>query len=307
MGSVSKYYAHGKLLIMGEYAVLDGALALASPTKRGQWLEVEPFSSSILYWISKDEHGDVWFDAEFSNELKILRTSNDEIANKLKSILEECKSLNPSFVKKIAGSKVTTILEFNRNWGLGSSSTLLHLIGQWAEVNPYLLLEKTFGGSGYDLACADTNSPILYQIIDEQPQINSVVFSPGFTDKLFFIYLGKKQVSSNEITKYSELEFDRKELSKEVSDLTLKVVNAKSIIEFTEALKKHEELLSVALKRPTVHSQYFPTINGTIKSLGAWGGDFVLFVGEETELEKFRELGYSTILNWNEMLIPTLS
>ena len=34
------YYSNGKLLITGEYAVLDGALSLALPTKFGQELNV---------------------------------------------------------------------------------------------------------------------------------------------------------------------------------------------------------------------------------------------------------------------------
>ena len=34
------YYSHGKLLISCEYAVLDGAKALALPTKLGQRLDV---------------------------------------------------------------------------------------------------------------------------------------------------------------------------------------------------------------------------------------------------------------------------
>ena len=35
------FYSNGKLLITGEYLVLDGAKALALPTKYGQYLTVE--------------------------------------------------------------------------------------------------------------------------------------------------------------------------------------------------------------------------------------------------------------------------
>jgi mevalonate kinase len=38
------FYSHGKLLISSEYAVLDGAQALALPTKFGQTLKVESTS-----------------------------------------------------------------------------------------------------------------------------------------------------------------------------------------------------------------------------------------------------------------------
>ena len=34
------FYSNGKLLLTGEYVVLDGATALAIPTKYGQYLEI---------------------------------------------------------------------------------------------------------------------------------------------------------------------------------------------------------------------------------------------------------------------------
>ncbi|MEM0993828.1 MAG: GHMP kinase, partial [Bacteroidota bacterium] len=40
MAQPTSYYAHGKLLLTGEYAVLDGAVALAVPSKLGQRLDI---------------------------------------------------------------------------------------------------------------------------------------------------------------------------------------------------------------------------------------------------------------------------
>ena len=59
------FYSHGKLLISAEYAVLDGALALALPTKFGQSLEVESTSDNTIHWKSISNSGNVWFEAEF--------------------------------------------------------------------------------------------------------------------------------------------------------------------------------------------------------------------------------------------------
>ena len=56
-----KFYSHGKLLISGEYAVLDGALALAVPTRFGQHMSVRENNSGILSWTSLDENGNAWF------------------------------------------------------------------------------------------------------------------------------------------------------------------------------------------------------------------------------------------------------
>ncbi|PIZ07449.1 MAG: GHMP kinase, partial [Flavobacteriaceae bacterium CG_4_10_14_0_8_um_filter_34_31] len=44
------FYGNGKLLLTSEYLVLDGAKALAIPTKYGQYLEVEKLSEKVLLW-----------------------------------------------------------------------------------------------------------------------------------------------------------------------------------------------------------------------------------------------------------------
>lgn len=302
MPKKQKYYAHGKLLITGEYAVLDGALALAIPTKLGQWLEIENTANSQnLVWESKDENGAVWFDAEFTPILELVSSSSTEIAHKLLEILEFCIRENPAFLKRVQGKKATTILEFNRHWGLGSSSTLLDLIGQWSGVNPYKMLQKTFAGSGYDLACAYAKSPILYQIKNGQPKVKEVFFNPVWKEKMHFVYLGKKKVSKGEVSKFSELKMDREELVNQVSELTQKAWKANTQTEFENALQAHEDLLSSILGYPTIKSQYFEFIHGTFKSLGAWGGDFVLFIGDDSEVEKIKGLGFDTVFNWDEL------
>ena len=37
---MKEFHANGKLLLTGEYAVLDGAKAIGLPTKRGQSLQI---------------------------------------------------------------------------------------------------------------------------------------------------------------------------------------------------------------------------------------------------------------------------
>jgi mevalonate kinase len=48
------FYSNGKLLITGEYLVLDGAKAFALPTKFGQSLIIEEGSNKAIQWISYD-------------------------------------------------------------------------------------------------------------------------------------------------------------------------------------------------------------------------------------------------------------
>lgn len=54
MGKRLKYYSHEKLLKSGEYAVLKGALALALPTRQGQWLFIEegPVNGELHYSLT---------------------------------------------------------------------------------------------------------------------------------------------------------------------------------------------------------------------------------------------------------------
>ena len=49
----TNYYSNGKLLITGEYAVLNGALSLALPSSLGQKLIVQP-SQNAFSWEAFD-------------------------------------------------------------------------------------------------------------------------------------------------------------------------------------------------------------------------------------------------------------
>ena len=71
------FYSHGKLLISAEYAVLDGALALALPTKFGQSLKVEPTHKNTIHWKSISNEGVVWFEAEFTIDVDLKVSTTD--------------------------------------------------------------------------------------------------------------------------------------------------------------------------------------------------------------------------------------
>ena len=92
-------YSNGKLLLTGEYVVLDGAMALALPTKKGQSLEVIHNNSSTLVWTSVLEDGSIWFTVTLAlPTLKVIEGSDNEITQKLVEILKEVQSLNSSFL-----------------------------------------------------------------------------------------------------------------------------------------------------------------------------------------------------------------
>ncbi|GMN07023.1 GYDIA family GHMP kinase [Croceitalea sp. MTPC5] len=299
-----QFYSNGKLLLTGEYAVLDGGLSLAVPTKYGQYLNVDPKTSDDINWKSINSDGSLWFEASFdSKSLKAIQTTDENVAATLSNILRKAQKLNPGFLENTEGYDVTTTLTFDRNWGLGSSSTLINNIADWASVDPYRLLRYTFGGSGYDLACAKYDHPISYQLIQGRPIVKKVDFNPEFKTFLYFVYLNKKQNSREAIANYKNQNVEKSVLLKKISDITEGIVRTKSYADFQELLQIHEEVLSSALKIKTVQSQLFSDFDGVIKSLGGWGGDFVLASGNEKTPDYFKSRGFKTIIPYQEMVL----
>ena len=161
----NNFYSNGKLLITGEYLILDGAKGLALPTIFGQDLVVKKINSPNLIWESFDKNNATWFKNTYRLPSLSIDNSNKETETSivLQKILKEAQRLNPEFLNTNTGFQVKTNLTFPRNWGLGSSSTLINNIAQWAKINAFDLLNNSFGGSGYDIACSQNNTPILYQ------------------------------------------------------------------------------------------------------------------------------------------------
>lgn len=299
--------ASGKLLLTGEYFVLDGAVALAVPVRFGQTLQVEEGNEpGILFWNSADEDGQMWFKGSFETKtLGILTQSDAGIAETLQSILLACRRQNPAFLTSSAGVEVFTHNDFPRAWGLGTSSTLIAALGRWAEVDPYQVLFDTLGGSGYDIACAYAEGPLLYQLKKTQPAVQPVDFQPPFAENIFFVYLGKKQNSREGILRYRQRAGALKPVIAEIDHLTERFLSATTLNDFEQVIQEHESVVSRALDLPTVKSQFFADYQGAVKSLGAWGGDFVMATSRLPEIETrayFRERGFETVLTWAEMM-----
>ncbi len=273
------FYSNGKLLLSGEYLVLHGAKALAIPLKLGQDLKVESQTktkSQIIHWKSY-ENNLLWFEMQIAiSNFAIQNTSDIPIAKKLITILQSAKALNPQFLSTQQNVAVQTNLAFNKEWGLGSSSTLINNIAKWANVNPYQLLDLTFGGSGYDIACANADHAIFYTKLGDKQQIKESHFNPKFKDNLFFVYLGKKQNTSAGISHFNKMAKPSSVLITEISEITSRMAVARTLDEFNHCLIKHESMLSSVLKINPVKHKYFSDFNGELKSLGAWGGDFIL-------------------------------
>jgi mevalonate kinase len=300
------FYSNGKLLITGEYLVLDGAKGFALPTKFGQNLIIEETEGQIINWKSFDSDGSIWFEDTILFSSIITKEHFEDaknIKNTLIEILFEAFRMNPDLITKSKGYNIRTELTFPKFWGLGTSSTLINNIAQWLEIDAFELLKRSFGGSGYDIACAQNCSPILYQLVNEKPIVEKVNFDPDFTDKIYFVYLNKKQNSKAAIASYYGKEGNIQNALETINSITKTVFEAKTLKEFGVALQNHEIELSNILELPTVKEALFPDFDGVIKSLGAWGGDFVMSISKENPTEYFRERGFEIVIPYSEMIL----
>ena len=304
----NQYYSNGKLLISGEYLVLQGAKALAVPLKFGQDLIVRSkpaYKNAKIFW--KSYVGEtLWFEMSVSLEnFSIHFTSDILIANRLLKLIKNALVLNPSFLNTEEAYFVSTNLNFDKDWGWGSSSTLVNNIASWARVNPYVPLKTTFDGSGYDIACANAEGPLFYQLSEDDTLIESVTFWPTFKENIYFLYLGKKQSSNASVKAFKELGHKSTKTIQQISDLSEEFTKADNLVDFQKLLIEHEQILSGVLKKKRIKEELFPDFNGEVKSLGAWGGDFVMIASDitmEAVNNYFEEKGLKTLFTFAEII-----
>lgn len=299
------FYSNGKLLLTGEYVVLDGAQALAVPTRFGQNFTVKQGVAQELKWTSFDSDKTIWFQdiLTFSEIInKSVSEKNDSVKNTLIEILHQAIIQNPTILDE-QGFEIETHLTFPRNWGLGTSSTLINNIAKWFQIDAFELLAKSFGGSGYDIACAQTNSPIIYQLENEIPNFKTVSFNPTFKDHIYFVYLNQKKSSKSAITTYLTQRHKSPSICSKINTITQEIVQCSTLDTFAQLLIYHEILMSEVLETTTIKEQLFPDFEGVIKSLGAWGGDFIMVLSKENPKQYFIEKGYTVVLNYDEVIL----
>ncbi len=304
-------YAHGKLLLTAEYLVLDGAAALALPCKYGQSMQVVSTSGAgrIAECESLNDFGQIWFKGRFDlDHLSVLSSSDAAIAERFLSILEYIVEQNESVFPVDTHFSFTHQIDFSRAWGLGTSSTLIYNMATWAGVDAYDLLDNTFGGSGYDIACAGAKGPVRYRRNSAAPKYVEVDFKPPFSEHIYFVYLGKKQNSREGIKNYRALDNEAKKphAVAEVEELNDNILAAKKLSDFEESIREHEGIISNIIGMPKVKDLYFSDLDGAAKSLGAWGGDFVLltYLGEFETLKKYcQSKGFEIVIPYKKMIL----
>lgn len=292
--------ANGKFLITGEYVVLRGTEALAVPLRFGQSVLLIPNDGDTIYWEGFAPAGK-WFETALQAEnLQVLMGADAQKSERLVNILSEIRKQAPDFLKN--GWWVRTDLDFDPAFGMGSSSTLLSLLCNAAGVDAFPVLKSTFGGSGYDLACAFATNPIIYTLSGNEPSTKDVELPSNITDHILFVYSGNKMVSSGEVKKFSSLNIPDAVIES-FSELTRDAASAVDSKVFAEIMQTHEHKMGEILEQPVLQLK-FPGFNGVVKSMGAWGGDFFMAVAEDVQEAKeyFSTKGFAPTYTYDEII-----
>lgn len=299
---MNRIFSPGKLMLTSEYVAVDGALVLAVPTKLGQefFFTEENDEKSLIYWNAFHQD-QLWLETVIDYKTWTISKTNDQKASEfILKVLKNVQDLSDIKFKTNKSYHLKTNLQFPSDFGLGSSSTLMSNLGEWAEIDPFVLNEISLGGSGYDVAVAKEKSPILYSRFPERVY-EKVDFDPIFKDELIFIHLNQKQDTREGISHYKS-KLTSTELINEYSELTRLIVKCQTLEEFSQLMSIHEQKLSNFLGIATVKEKYFQNCPSFVKSLGAWGGDFVLTSKFGDYQAYFKKQGFAKIFSWSDLI-----
>ncbi len=301
-----QYYSHGKLMISGEYLVLLGSVAFAIPVRFGQsMLTQKSGADGLIYWKTKVQ-GKAWFEAEFTTaDFIITRCNQEQPAGFVSNLLIAARQLKPDFLHGNTGHMVECSVDFDMQWGLGSSSSLISNVAYWANIDPLELHAKISKGSGYDVACARSTKPVLFEPGAGKPNVSLVDFRPSFSKHIYFIYLGKKKDSQADVEIFMREKSNYPQEIEQISKISRQMAICDNYHAFGELMREHEEIMSAVLQKPTLKASRFNDFAGEIKSLGAWGGDFAmaLWPDDKSSLTKYLA-GQNTgpVFGLNEMM-----
>lgn len=294
-------WSPGKLLLTGEYFVLDGAVALAVPTQLGQSLTIktEPATQRSFTWKAFHQ-GKLWLLASFDFTLGLSASNSPTDAAFIQQLLRMVESLNPEAFAEPLRYHFETNLEFPADFGWGSSSTLISNIAKWAAVDAYTLNEIMLGGSGYDIAIAEKKVPLLFQK-KPLPESQPVILGWPFRQDLLFVHQGKKQSSREGIAAYRAKNIDDQAVA-EISQISKQAVSVKTLADFSTLMIRHEEIISQFLNILPLAEGNLKDCPTFLKSLGAWGGDFFMTAKFPGYAEYFRSKGLEIIFTWEEII-----
>ncbi|AQX04626.1 30S ribosomal protein S6 [Elizabethkingia meningoseptica] len=298
-----QFFSHGKLLLTSEYFVLDGAKALAVPTRLGQELSVEIIDDrkSCIYWETYRENI-LWLTTciDYKN-LEVTETNKEDASAFILKIFRTLKELRSDKLEHNTSYILKSNVQFPENYGLGSSSTLMNNLADWAGIDAFLLNDLALGGSGYDIAVAKEGAPVLYTRKENEKIVETVNYKPTFSEQLLFVHLNKKQDSREGIRMYREKD-KSPDLINFFSALTDDILKCPDLENFSLLMEEHEKVMSNFLKIPPVKEKYFKNAPSFFKSLGAWGGDFILTTKFRDYESYFLHNGFPNFFSYEKII-----
>ncbi|MBS3913880.1 MAG: hypothetical protein KG003_05235 [Bacteroidetes bacterium] len=304
------YFAPGKVMLCGEYTVTIGMECFALPVRAGQWLKVwespSPSNAKII-WESRDEEGKVWFSARIDSDIfHVQETTDENLAKTIVSILREIENLKPGFFHHRL-LRMELDRSFSQNDGLGSSSTLISLLSQWSQTDPFRLQFQVFSGSGYDIAVAGLRKPLIYWLEEQKPNWSEWKLNPDLTQNWWLLFPGKKMNSRESLASVGEtlqqISSDPL-LNAQLQTILQSFHNPANTAMLEAGLEMWQAILSNILQLPRAYDdlEIQPVKGGLCKWLGAWGGDVILV--NETILDAYPNIaGSMNKKKWNEFVI----
>lgn len=307
-------------MLCGEYAVTIGVEALAVPVQLGQWMYVWEFNSPLggdrLIWEAKEKDGSTWLNEHFSLPLLsdfVESSVSDELEGQVlrntdRNVIKKMLGLVASdFWKAGKSYRIETQLEFNRNSGLGSSSTMISNFARYTGLDAQWLQQQVFGGSGYDVAVAEVGKGLVFWKQNDVAHWGPWSLSTQLSENWQVVFLGQKQNSRDSLSqvkiRLQEIQNDNF-LLHQLQQILAAVKMASEVPMLEAGLEMWQAVLSMGLglETPYQHFGFQPIKGGVCKWLGAWGGDMLLV--NAVFAEKQREaLSVYTSVSWNELVL----
>ena len=297
---MQRFYSSGKLILMGEYAVLYGADALCMPLKTGQQLIASTENEKVIHWSWVYKDSTIAGFTLDSQSLDLIHhgAGDPQWAQKLIRLIRE---QNPGFILH-EGASLKFENFFPVEWGLGSSSATISSLCRMAGVDPYKVNESLMGGSGADIAATTASSWFLYRRTEHGTVTWELPFDFGFKENTWFVYSGKKQATASHL---GSIEKNKNQFVdwNLVNEYVYRFVAVAAVPELLKVVYDHEMLISNAIYMEPVGIG-FSDFPGKVKSLGAWGGDFFMAISQQDSnfvKNYFMDKGFVHIFTWEEM------
>ena len=117
------------------------------------------------------------------------------------------------------------------------------------------------------------------------------------------MYLNKKQNSREGIKRYRALKGKLVSEFQQVSKLSELFLSCKNLQDFEKLMIEHELLVSKTIQLNPVQETLFSDYFGQTKSLGAWGGDFILATGNDDTPNYFEQKGFQTVIPYADLIL----